>query len=127
MLTVLPADVVSLEWVWNDPQFEDGGVITSTDVASWVWVGYQRDEQAHGISLGEEVKGMIDTGVDEDADQFIDALRGVYGRFEVAHEDRESYQVFTGTEVPGREEFARNVLVALQSANRECERRGGIC
>ncbi len=40
---------------------------------------------------------------------------------------RESYQVFTGAEVLGREEFARNVLVALQSANRECERRGGIC
>lgn len=38
VLTVLPADVVSLEWVWNDPQFEEGGVITSTDVASWVWV-----------------------------------------------------------------------------------------
>ncbi len=40
VLTVLPADIVSLEWVWNEPQFEDSGVITSTDVASWVWVGY---------------------------------------------------------------------------------------
>lgn len=66
---------------------------TTAEVMEWVWVGYD-DEAGHNvISLGEEVKGIVDTGLDEDEDEdvIVEVLKRTSGVTLVEHEDREVY------------------------------------
>lgn len=115
VLDAPPPHLVLATWTWCMEPGMDDSQPTTAEVMEWVWVGYDDEEGHNVISLGEQVKGMVDTGLDEDEDVMVEVLKRTSGVTLVQHEDREVYYLH-GPRL-GPSVLAVAALEALQAGN----------
>ncbi len=82
-----------------------------------------RDGVSWGLGVADEVKDIIDTGMDvSDEDLVQQALAGQPDVVEAAHPDREDYRIHLARPLPADEVLAR-VIDAIAAAHRKLARQ----
>jgi hypothetical protein len=120
VLPELTADLEQLQWHWIEPEIEDDPPATTEEVADWVWVGYEHHDElpVNTLAVSDEVKGLIDTGLDVDEDPLVEALQRLLPQLtEVDHPDREVYYLMSPEGRLDPALLAETALRALHAAN----------
>lgn len=120
VLPVLPSDLAQLQWSWIASDLGDEPPASTSDVAEWVWVGYEHHYElpVNTVSVSDEVKALIDTGLDLDEDPLVTALQRLLPQLtEVDHPDREVYFLMAPEGRLDPVLFAETALRALHTAN----------